>query len=186
MPDNHQTDRRTMAVGHITIDSGEDRELSSVMRRVGAELIDSVLLVLGGLLIGILATTTSAIVALIALILFLCLMMYEITAHAVWGQTIGKAALGIEVIRMDGQSPPGWSKSFGRWAVLHLPLAIPGVGFVYLVVWFIALVSHEHRRGWHDRAAGTVVVCKKPGPARKRREVGDEILGLGMGPRWNR
>lgn len=135
----------------ITLDNGEQLELSTLGRRIGAELFDGVLMTVAGI-------TAAGIGDLIFLLFVLGFLTYRIGSTAVCGQTIGKAAVGIEVVRLDGRRPPGWGRSTIRWAVGLLPLAIPVVGFIYLLAWFVTLAAHEHRRGWHDLAAGTAVV----------------------------
>lgn len=67
------------------------------------------------------------------------------------GQTVGKKALGIKVIDVDRGSAIGPGRAFVRYLVLIL-MALP-LGLGYLSVF-----SDERLRGWHDKAASTLVV----------------------------
>ena len=142
----------------IALDSGARLELATVGRRIGAEVVDGVLVTAAGFTVAT-VTAGSGVGDIIFFLFVLGVLAYRIGTVALWGQNIGKAAVGIEVVRLDGRRP-GWGRSTIRWAVATLPLGIPVVGFIYLVAWFIALAAHEHRRGWHDLVAGTAVVRK--------------------------
>ncbi len=82
---------------------------------------------------------------------------YELALIAIRGQTFGKQALGIKVVKeLDGQNP-GWLASFLRWL-------IPFAGFIvcYLpgfLVYLSPLFDSSGRvQGWHDKVAKTVVI----------------------------
>lgn len=76
--------------------------------------------------------------------------IYYVALTAWKGQTLGKMAVRIKVIRRDGGAV-GAGQSFIRW-VGYLASVVPlGIGFL------MALVNAE-RRGLHDLLAGTVVV----------------------------
>ena len=94
-------------------------------------------------------------------------LLYEIALTATRGQTIGKRASSIKVIRADNGSVPGWANSMVRGS----PLVVAGLGvvgsFMPLMLRFLCLVAlvvlfssawNEDRQGWHDKAAGTLVV----------------------------
>ena len=76
------------------------------------------------------------------------------------GRTLGKAALGIQVTRRDGAGA-GWVRASVRamlvalfQCLLGLPLLVIGGG--------------SSKRGWHDRLAGTVVICQEGLTTRRR------------------
>ena len=84
-------------------------------------------------------------------------VLYEALLIAWRGQTVGKATLGIRVARLvDGKTP-----TIGPSTVrVLLPVAVgnlPIIGILSLVIYLMAWAS-PLRQGWHDRAAGTVVV----------------------------
>jgi uncharacterized RDD family membrane protein YckC len=88
-------------------------------------------------------------------------LAYEIGFVAVKGATPGKMAMGIEVIRMDGTAPPGWSTAVKR-IVLDLIGVVPGIGvlisLVLTVISFVFLFTDDRRRTLDDRVASTYVV----------------------------
>lgn len=125
--------------------------------------------------------------SLVAGAILLAIPVYEVAMVAVRGQTIGKRAANIKVVRLDSDSPPGWGRAIGRW---FLPVAAVWFGVVlstlilvgvreltsvrslwldlgrvtqllapslWLVVRLSAIWGRD-RRGWHDYLAGTRVV----------------------------
>ena len=103
-------------------------------------------------------------------ILLLLWAIYEIGFTAVRGQTIGKLATRTLVVRADDLShpewgrAPGWGKSIIRCA-LPVALVIPAfylpyIGEILLLLCYLALMWDRDRQGWHDKAAGTLVVSK--------------------------
>ena len=104
-------------------------------------------------------------VALIAITAF-----YEIALTATRGQTLGKMATRIAVVRADDLStanwgrPPSWGKSFMRWVlptVLGLPsIWVPVIGYILWLLCYLSLTWDRERQGWHDKAAGTLVVAR--------------------------
>ena len=110
---------------------------------------------------------------------------YEVAATARRGQTFGMRSMGIRVVLCDDQGAPTSDFecpdvrcSIERWAVPHGAGLFAGVvagvvaeriwyhgalvgvgagGAVWTVVYLSSLWD-KHGRGWHDKAAGTVVV----------------------------
>jgi uncharacterized RDD family membrane protein YckC len=75
----------------------------------------------------------------------LVVLLVELTLlDGLLGYSIGRRALSIAVVRIDGRRPIGIPRAFVR--SLLLCLAIP------------ALINDHDRRGLHDAAAGTAVV----------------------------
>ena len=52
-----------------------------------------------------------------ALLFGLVGIAYEVTMIALKGQTVGKMATSVKVVRADNGLLPGWGKSIGRWAI---------------------------------------------------------------------
>lgn len=75
---------------------------------------------------------------------------YHIVQIALWGQTLGKALVGIRVVTLDGNIP-----GFGR-ALLR----VVGYGFSLLPAgWgFLVAAGDPRRQALHDRIAETVVI----------------------------
>ena len=85
---------------------------------------------------------------------------YEILFIALRGQTFGKMALKVVVVRADGS---GRVPSLGSSAIRYvLPAAVAGVPVPLVqlasVVIYLWAVWDPHRQGLHDKAAGTLVV----------------------------
>lgn len=89
-------------------------------------------------------------------------LVYEAVMIATRGQTLGKMAVGIKVVRSDTGARPGAGKSLGRWALPYLALLIPLVGWLFTLLCCVSLTWGNDRQGWHDRAAGTLVVVRQP------------------------
>lgn len=84
---------------------------------------------------------------------------YEVLPVAFRGATLGKAALGLRVVRLDTWEHPGLVNATLRALVLYGPLAVPALGVVVLVVVITPAVVWPTRRGVHDLVAGTAVVA---------------------------
>ena len=159
---------------------GDALALANPWARLGARFLDGVILTVGIVLLwvvvfvagnafGDLSTTTAAagstlsplFVVLLVGLLGLTLAgtaVYEIGLIAHRGQTIGKMAVGIKVVRTDNGLAPGWGKSFWRWGLPTVVNLIPLVGaFVSLLV-YVSLLWGKNRQGWHDKVAETYVV----------------------------
>ena len=83
---------------------------------------------------------------------------YEVTMIALKGQTLGKMATSIKVVRADNGLLPGWGKSIGRWIIPIILLFVPLLGWVLFLLVYVSLTWDKVRQGWHDKAAGTLVV----------------------------
>jgi len=87
-------------------------------------------------------------------------LLYEVGLIAVRGQTLGKLAVGIKVVRERGGAAPGWSSSALRWLVPTAGSFVCGIG--QFVVYASPLFdSTGHRQGWHDKVAKTLVVTAR-------------------------
>jgi len=74
---------------------------------------------------------------------------YSIVFHWLWGQTLGKMALQIRVVSMDG-GPLSFGQSVGRYFATFLSALILGIGFIMAGV-------RPDKRALHDLLAGTRV-----------------------------
>ena len=103
---------------------------------------------------GVLLTLAGVVLMIAAVIFF---VGYELWMIATRGYTLGKAAACVKVIREDDGGIPGWGKSAGRWLIPAGLGAVSG-GALSILVWMSVLWGGRTRQGWHDRAAGTIVV----------------------------
>jgi uncharacterized RDD family membrane protein YckC len=75
---------------------------------------------------------------------------YFAGSWALWGKTVGKAVVGLRIVRRDGGDlEPG--RALRRAIVFPVDFLTLGIGFAW------ALVDREHRT-FHDMLAGTAVV----------------------------
>ena len=87
-------------------------------------------------------------------ILLAVLMGYWIVFTAIWGQTLGKMALGIKVVDREGR-PPGLWKAFLREVVGKI------LSGLVIYIGYIWVAFDSEKRGWHDHIAGTYVVSAR-------------------------
>ena len=101
--------------------------------------------------------------------------VYEVVLIRQRGQTIGKRVLGIEVVRVTDGRHPDWTASIVRYLLPLLPalVPIPGVFLLSPVIYLVAILD-PLRRGWHDRAAGTLVVKVGQAPPAQARPASGE------------
>ncbi len=98
------------------------------------------------------------------LVVVLVDFVYEVAPTARWGQTLGKRIVGIKVVNASTGAAPGLGKSLGRWAVLTLPIAVPYVRYGGAIFFLLCVLTIGHDpcyRGWHDKAARTLVVTSR-------------------------
>ncbi|MFJ4005565.1 RDD family protein [Streptomyces sp. NPDC090023] len=96
----------------------------------------------------------------IALIFGIATLLYEWLMVGLVGATLGKLAVGIRVLRADTGQKPGLLKSFVRW-IIPTAAGYVSCGLGQILVYVSPFWDNSGRlQGWHDKAAGTVVVHK--------------------------
>ncbi|KKQ92103.1 MAG: RDD domain containing protein [Microgenomates group bacterium GW2011_GWC1_39_7b] len=133
--------------------------------RLGASVLDG--LIIGvvsfviNLVMGIVTTvagggSASSVVAVVSmvvsLIFFVLELVYFIYFIGAKGQTLGKMALKIKVVRAGTNEAPGYLKAFLREVVGKFISS-----FVFLLG-FLWMLWDKNKQTWHDKIAGTVVV----------------------------
>lgn len=157
--------------GWATLGTGEGVELASAGGRLGARIIDVVVMAVAILIliaIGVAAAlgvdagddsaASTGVFVGFALLAVVVGILYEVSLIAIRGQTLGKMAVRIKVVRADNGLTPGWGKSIGRWIIPAVLGFIPLVGWLLSLLVYISLLWDKVRQGWHDKAAGTLVV----------------------------
>ncbi|MEE1928117.1 RDD family protein [Streptomyces sp. TRM 70351] len=106
--------------------------------------------------------TTGGYLALVIGTFLLFGLLYEAVPTARWGRTLGKKLLGVEVLRLEEQTTPGFGAACVRW-LLHgvLSLAVLGVLNAAWCLW-----DRPWRQCWHDKAARTFVARRARGALR--------------------
>lgn len=84
-------------------------------------------------------------------------LVYEWLLTGLFGATLGKMAVGIRVVKAEDGTKPGLGKSFIRWIIPVVGSVACGIG--QLLVYLSPFWDKSGRQqGWHDKAAGTMVV----------------------------
>jgi uncharacterized RDD family membrane protein YckC len=117
-------------------------------RRVAAAAIDLLVLLAFGIVVGMLAGAHSAGTTMVSLAWAL---YYYFALEMMAGQTLGKKAMNLKVVRSDGGQPD--PRTIAVRTVLRL---IDGIG-LYLVGLVVMLATGERRQRLGDLAADTVV-----------------------------
>ncbi len=154
------------------LDTGQSVELAGPAARLGARILDWLIMVVVGLLIGLVgiggtigdetggeAVELAIEDVLITLLLIVVIgIAYEVSMIALKGQTLGKMATKVKVIRADNGQLVGWGKSIVRWIIPILLFLIPFIGWILALLVYVSLAWDRVRQGWHDKAAKTLVV----------------------------
>ncbi len=124
------------------------RELATIGSRFAASIIDffaliALFFILDFALGSNLSSSTNNATGLIY-------VLYDWIMVAQFGATLGKRAMGIEVLTTDGERP-GWGTAFVRSFVS----VISSLVFMFGYIWAF---FNPQRQTWHDLAARTLVV----------------------------
>lgn len=145
--------------GSATTGIGEHVELAGAGHRLLARIVDAIVVLIPAIVAGAVGGEIAFGGTLIVFGL-----VYEVSMIANNGQTLGKMATRIKVIKTEASTPPGWDSSFYRWAlpgvfgiVANLSPALGILGLVSLLI-YLSLLWGKNRQGWHDMVAKTLVV----------------------------
>lgn len=171
-------------------DDGGEYELASPWYRLGAQMVDGLALAIPGwaLIFGILGgilnidlftqrfvpleeqIQISAISAGVYGILYLVFNGYLLATQ---GQTIGKLACKIRIVKNDGSIPPLTDTYIKRYLSTMIIGNIPIVGLIYVLVDILMIFRADHKC-LHDIIAGTMVISnKKKRPKRSKNQDDD-------------
>lgn len=101
------------------------------------------------------AAAGAVVVVIIAVLLDLAFIVAEIIFYSK-SQSIGKAILGMQVVRNDNGKPLGF-----WWMLLREFIVKPACGSAYFLGYIWILIDKKNR-GWHDKILDTYVVDAKP------------------------
>jgi uncharacterized RDD family membrane protein YckC len=138
----------TVTPGHARVP--EDRRAFDG-RRVRAYFIDSLCIGAVPLLLNVASVITDG----AALVFAAITLIYYFLCEATTGQTVGKRAMGLRVVALDGS--PATAKAISARTVLR----VIDMSIVGLIVW---TASGRRRQRLGDLLAGTVVVDATPDP----------------------
>ena len=152
--------------------------LATAGSRLAAVMIDGLLFLPAAIIAGVISFVMrptpggppptlgvgSIVAAAVVGLYVLGLGIYQIVQLSTRGQTIGKRAMKIRIVRLDG-SQPGFVHAFLLRAIVNaLPSAIPVVGGLYGLI-DILFIFRTDKRCIHDLIAGTRVVMAEGAPA---------------------
>ena len=87
-------------------------------------------------------------------------LAYDWIQHGLWGQTIGKRAVGIVVVSALDGSRLSVGLAGARAAVYALPSIVPILGWLFGLLNELFLTWDTNRQCLHDKAAHSVVISK--------------------------
>jgi len=120
--------------------------------RLGAYAIDGLILLASQAFFGLVAASSGDpdAAATIQCLSILATAAYLVAFWTWRGQTPGKMALGIKIVKTDG-SPVTFGTALGR----YIGYWISGLAFLLGFLW---VLWGADKQGWHDKIAGTYVV----------------------------
>jgi len=141
--------------------------LAGVGQRALAQALDGLVLLLPALLV-VYFTTGELLVATdenasgsqlwATFILVVLQIAYNTVCVATWGATVGKRIVGIRVVNQVDGGPVSFNYAAVRALIPSAAGLIPVVGIAAPIVIYMRAFFHPLRKGWHDQAAGTIVV----------------------------
>jgi uncharacterized RDD family membrane protein YckC len=147
----------------VTLPEGAEAALATAGARLMARVLDGLLVAVPYLVVVVvlfgaphgLPALTAVSLGLVAV-----LLVYDVAMTSLPGGTVGKRLAGIAVADLGG-GRPGLRQVVVRSLVLFGPVFVPALGQLYLLCCVVSAVRDEElKRGWPDRAAGTVVVVQ--------------------------
>lgn len=156
---------RTISI-NTTQNVAIDYELAGIMERILAFLLDTIIVVVYSLLVftlstlgGLVTADEAGIGAFIVIVIFIfpVIMGYHLFCEALWnGQSIGKKALGIKVIKCNGQQMD--MGDYGkRWMFRLLDILLSAGSVAVLTI-----LSNDYNQRLGDIVGDTCVVKTKP------------------------
>ncbi len=149
--------------------------IASPYRRLGARAIDflaalfilyPISLTVPGILFAgkIMTEEQSRLVGFVSFgFLFLLMILYDTVMTALWGKTLGKMALGLVVVDINGNKP-GWGRAFARAILFYLLAVVCIFGFIItasILGWVLLVGLGRYQTFPHDTATRTYVMLKK-------------------------
>ncbi len=136
------------------------------LTRLFAVLVDSGMIIVLAILMALIiprfmgrneSSASMAVIGIFVVAALLAWLGYNLKLMQDFGQTFGKRALGIKVVRTDGSR-----LGLGRW-ITHRVLVIGLIGAIPYVGWTVSLadvlfIFRESRQCLHDQIADTMVI----------------------------
>ena len=126
-------------------------EIASVGQRFGAFLVDFVISVLVGIVGMVIGSAMGGDGSVVNLVLSIGYWIVVLIMVATRGQSPGKIAIGIKIVKTDGSSI-----GFGTTLIREVIGKI--ISSIILLLGYIWILFDGKRQGWHDKIASTYVV----------------------------
>ena len=126
-------------------------EIASVGQRFGAFLVDFVISVLVGIVGSAIGSAISGDLIAINSLVTIGYWIVVLIMVATRGQSPGKMAIGIKIVKTDGRSI-GFGTTLLREVIGKI------VSSIILLLGYIWILFDGQRQGWHDKIASTYVV----------------------------
>ena len=158
------------SAAHMTGDQGIGAPLASWGRRAGGWFVDLLVYVVALVAIFVFALATedrdtgevSSIAALLIFVVwFLGPSLYAWLMVGAWGQTLGKMAVGVKVVRSTDAGRVSYARALGRAASTWLL----GLLFLPILLAYLWPLWDRRNQTLYDRMAGTIVVRVRGGGA---------------------
>jgi uncharacterized RDD family membrane protein YckC len=143
----------------------ESLQYAGFWRRFLASSIDSFILLMLGVIVGFLLGIFSSILGLnstssvytmlksiVNVLMYLVGIVYYIYYTGHTGQTFGKRAMGIKVVRLSDNLPIGYTGAFLREIVGKF------ISAFVLLLGYIWMLWDSNKQTWHDKIANSVVI----------------------------
>lgn len=131
---------------------------ASLGARIGARIIDAILVGIASLIIAFLLIAVDSIVA--GVITSLLGFGYFVWLESTQGATLGKKLLNMRVVGPDGGNPAmDVAAKRNVWMLLGIiPVVGGALSLVAVIVIIVTIAQSPDNRGYHDTFAGTSVV----------------------------
>lgn len=126
-------------------------EIASAGQRFGAFLVDFVISAVVGIAGLFVAAAIGGDVDVVNLLVSIGYWIVVLVMVATRGQSPGKIAIGIKIVRMDG-------RSIGIGTTLLREIIGKIVSTIFFLLGYIWVIFDGQRQGWHDKIASTYVV----------------------------
>lgn len=126
-------------------------EIASVGQRLGAFLVDFAISVLVGIVGVVIGSAIGGDGSVVELGLSIVYWIAVLIMVATRGQSPGKIAIGIKIVKTDGGSI-----GFGTTLLREIIGKI--ISSIIILLGYIWILFDGQRQGWHDKIAGTYVV----------------------------
>ncbi len=124
-----------------------DYEIASALSRLGAWLVDIVISIavvaVAGQIFRVLGLSTNPVSDIILLIAYPVVVMFMVADR---GQSPGKIALGIKIVRRDGSE-----RKIGIGLAIMRELIGKFISGILLMLGFLWILFDDKRQGWHDK-----------------------------------